>query len=236
MQYRYEQIADSIEQSIKTGDWSVGDKLPGEVEFCKKYNVGRSTIREALNVLKQKGIIVKKNGVGTFVGEGRGELNNPLLELKSIGQMIKNGGYIVGSTIHSVEHVIPNDILATKLNLLPDEKVVIVARERSAHQYSVAFAYNVFPEKIVGDLFDEGVLNGIFDTLKEKCKIEISYALSDIKGIDLKNEWDQKASEVLRGPIILMEQLHYDNKDQPIFYSYDYLRTDLVNLNLRRDR
>ena len=71
MQYRYEQIAEILEKKIQNGEWQIDQKIPGELELAKEYHVGRSTIRETLNILQQKGIIDKRHGSGTYVKENK---------------------------------------------------------------------------------------------------------------------------------------------------------------------
>ena len=71
MQYRYEQIAEILERKIQDGEWQIGQKIPGELELAKEYHVGRSTVRETLNILQQKGIIDKRHGSGTYVKENK---------------------------------------------------------------------------------------------------------------------------------------------------------------------
>lgn len=60
-------VRESLEEIIKGGFWKPGDKLPTEAELCAKYNVGRSTVREALNMLKAQEMLYTVPGQGTFV-------------------------------------------------------------------------------------------------------------------------------------------------------------------------
>ncbi len=48
--------------------------------------------------------------------------------------------------------------------------------------------------------------------------------------------YDAAARELLGDQIILMKQVHYDGKQNPIFYSLDYFRTDIITLKIRRER
>ena len=119
--------------------------------------------------------------------------------------------------------------------LTKKEKVVIVNRERTADGQPVVFSYNVFPEKYVGNIFDDGLHGSIFQILKEICNIEIDHALTNIKGINKANQWDSEAMVFLNGPMILLEQLHVDKEGKAVLFSFDYIRTDLVELHVRRE-
>ncbi len=62
----YIQLADKIRQEIREGKINPGEKLMSENEMVKYYQIGRLTIREALSVLVNEGLLVKHHGKGTF--------------------------------------------------------------------------------------------------------------------------------------------------------------------------
>jgi GntR family transcriptional regulator, transcriptional repressor for pyruvate dehydrogenase complex len=62
-----EQIRLRIEEMITSGQLQVGDGLPSEIEMARQFDVHRSTIREALRVLAQRGLIEMKVGSGSYV-------------------------------------------------------------------------------------------------------------------------------------------------------------------------
>ena len=154
---RYEELAKCLEEKIDRGEWEVGDKLPGEIELARMYGVGRSTVRETLNLLQEKGMIVKKNGSGSYVKARSMALDNPLLRLNSIGEMIRTAGYVPSSIWYRLRHLTADEEMAARLDLEPGERVVVMMRGREADRIPVAFSCNVFPEKYVGDHFDAGV-------------------------------------------------------------------------------
>ncbi len=65
-----EQVAQQILRTISAGRWKVGDKLPSESELCRGFQVGRSTLREALKSLAFAGVLRTRTGEGTYVAEG----------------------------------------------------------------------------------------------------------------------------------------------------------------------
>ena len=62
-----EQIAESVQEMIVTGEFKVGDRLPTVRDMTILFNVNASTIREALKFLQQRGLIESKVGSGTFI-------------------------------------------------------------------------------------------------------------------------------------------------------------------------
>ena len=65
----YQQLINEIKESIQSGELKAGDRLMTEGEFSKAYDVSRITVRKAIEVLVEEGILIKKQGIGTFVAE-----------------------------------------------------------------------------------------------------------------------------------------------------------------------
>ena len=63
----YVPIYDRLYTDIMDGVYESGTKLPGEATLAAKYNVSRNTLRQALTVLVEDGLVAKMQGKGTFV-------------------------------------------------------------------------------------------------------------------------------------------------------------------------
>lgn len=64
---RYRQLADVLIGDISRGRLKVGETIPGELELVARFKVSRHTVREALRVLDDLGLIDRQQGVGTVV-------------------------------------------------------------------------------------------------------------------------------------------------------------------------
>lgn len=71
-------IADKIIDLIESKELLPGERLPSEQELMKELNVGRGTIREAIKSLVSRNIVEIRRGVGTFVAEKTGVVEDPL--------------------------------------------------------------------------------------------------------------------------------------------------------------
>ncbi|TDG00597.1 FadR/GntR family transcriptional regulator [Paenibacillus piri] len=63
----YEVIADRIKEQIVSGALKPGEKLPSTKELAERFQVGRSTLREALSALKAMGLVEIHQGEGSYV-------------------------------------------------------------------------------------------------------------------------------------------------------------------------
>ena len=230
-----ETLAEKFHENIESGIWKPGEKIPGEIELAQQYGVGRSTVREALHILQEQKMIQKRNGVGTFVTSVHPIIDNPLLRLDSVGKMIAAAGCEAKSVEYKVMHEAANDEIADILQIGAGEAIVVLNRGRVADDRPVAFSYNFMPQKYVGKAFDSGKAESIFGTLKDECGVTVDYALTEICGVSQQQPKDAAAIQFLQSPVVLLKQLHFDRENRPVVYSYDYLNTELIKLNLRRD-
>jgi GntR family transcriptional regulator len=63
----YKHVKDQIIEALRTGEWRPGDILPSESRLAERYDVGISTIRAAVSELAAAGVLVRRQGKGTFV-------------------------------------------------------------------------------------------------------------------------------------------------------------------------
>ena len=64
---RYARIQRILEERLNDGTYPVGSLIPPEIELAVEFNSSRTTIREALRYLRERGYVERKQGVGTRV-------------------------------------------------------------------------------------------------------------------------------------------------------------------------
>ncbi|MGD6744588.1 MULTISPECIES: winged helix-turn-helix domain-containing protein [unclassified Streptomyces] len=65
--YHYVQLANIIERRIREGTYAPGTRLPGEMTMAHDFGAGTITVRRALSILRDKGLVVTVHARGTFV-------------------------------------------------------------------------------------------------------------------------------------------------------------------------
>jgi GntR family transcriptional regulator len=68
--FAYMQVANSIAVRIEAGE--ITHKLPAERDLATEYGVAYQTVRHAMKVLRERGLIITRQGRGTFVARDRG--------------------------------------------------------------------------------------------------------------------------------------------------------------------
>ncbi len=62
-----QQIAENLENMIIGQELQVGDRLPGENDLANKFGASRNVVREAMTMLRERGLIEVRNGSGSYV-------------------------------------------------------------------------------------------------------------------------------------------------------------------------
>jgi DNA-binding FadR family transcriptional regulator len=65
-------VVGKLQQQLSLGEYQTGEKLPSEPELMEQFGVGRSTIREAIRILANTGLVSVRQGSGTYVERQKG--------------------------------------------------------------------------------------------------------------------------------------------------------------------
>ena len=102
---KYKQLADTIEQRIQNGTYTVGNTIPSELQLQKEFQMSRHTVRQAIALLVQEGYLRSEKGSGTFVlRKTRANVGNDLIPTKKIGVVMTYlSDYIFPEIIRGIE-------------------------------------------------------------------------------------------------------------------------------------
>jgi GntR family transcriptional repressor for pyruvate dehydrogenase complex len=139
-----EQVAKQVAARISAGDWQPGEKLPSEAELCKAFNVGRSSLREALTSLAFIGLIRVRAGGGSYVAEQPSAyytsswLNNGLLTSAEVLGKFVETRLILETELAGLcaQRVIPDELNEMEILLEKMKEAVNKAEEFSTHDLS----------------------------------------------------------------------------------------------------
>lgn len=232
-QMLYLKVKQQLEDMIKEGTFKSGDKLPSEPLLAKEFQVSRSTLREAIKLLQRQGILTSKNGNGTYVNKNTVVINSSMNILQSTENMIRNSGFNVLQADMKTYEIHMEDEWKDKLKC--DEEAVIIERIRKNEEKDLAYTFNIIPKSIANDVFNDGITGSLLTLLRTKLGIKLSYSISEICIPDITEAFMEKAIKKIGNKTILLKQLHFDENDKPIFYSYDYMNNEHIKFFVKRD-
>lgn len=229
----YLQVIDKIKMDIETGTYEAGERLPSEFELSKQLGISRATLREALRILEDEGIITRRHGVGTFVCS-KPLFTSGIEELFSVTEMIKRGNQKPGTIFLSsnINPATSDDFEKFQLDEFDD--LIVVERVRTADEEPVVYCLDKIPKLYLPN-YTSREDQSIFDRL-EKEGTTISYAITQIEPIG----YHENVSDILNcdpeTSLLVLKQMHYDDRERPILYSINYFRSDKFKFHVLRKR
>ena len=150
----YSQLVGIVKRNISAGTLSAGELLPSEAELCKTFDISRSTVRQAIGALESDGLVVRKQGRGTFVAEPK--MRRKTETVYSFTSEISSMGLTPSSTLIEFEVVDPTPDIVKVLELSsPDTKVYRFIRIREVDGEPLILETSFYPQYIYPKLTRE---------------------------------------------------------------------------------
>ncbi|SDS50193.1 transcriptional regulator, GntR family [Jiangella sp. DSM 45060] len=179
MRPAYQRVADSLRADIEAGRWQPSTKLPSEHTLAQTFEVSRTTIRQALDVLESANVIRRQQGKGTFVA-AQG-VSHVLGDLKSFTDTLRELGKQPG--IRDVSVAIDDDPPADAATFLRGSRIWCVERVRTADGRAFCRMQSWLPDALAAGIAEDELLAR-----------QSLYALL----ADLADERPAEATEVIR--------------------------------------
>ncbi len=197
--------------------------LPSEAELSQRFEVSRATIREALSQLEQRGVVMRRHGVGTFVAPTLPRLDAGLEELESLETLARRIGMETRmNDLHIEERrAIPTE--SNALQISPDVSVLSVSRVIIADKRPVAYLIDVVPTLILQQKdLDRAFRGSVLDLFIRRRDLHLSYSRTDIL-IELADQSIARKLRLKRGePLHKLEAQLYTRDGRVIDYSQSY--------------
>ncbi|WLR59343.1 trehalose operon repressor [Guptibacillus hwajinpoensis] len=178
-QTKYQQIYNDLSLNIQNGTYQPNTKLPSEHELAEAYGTSRETIRKALNLLSQNGLIQKIKARGSVVLDlNRYEFPvSGLVSFKEISQKMNRSSRTI---VHDLEKKLPSKWVSEQLELNDNAKVWHVVRAREIDGEKIILDRDYFPVEFVPELTKTICENSIYDYLENDLGLIVSYAKKEI--------------------------------------------------------
>lgn len=226
---KYVKIYDALYLKIINGEFQPGSQLPNEPELAKMMGVSRMTLRQALSLLKEDGLIDNARGKGTFIID---EKSNISFEQPFSGHPVFNWCSMVPTKTELEFRIEPPSESITRS--LQQKTPVVVITDRWYKNEDRVFAYSLsfLPIETITkydiDLKDSiGFLNFIQKTLYEKSES----TRINIRFSGAGNFTAQKYTLSEKGHFLMIQETLLDEKKIPLIVTKHYIPVDTTNIN-----
>ncbi|WP_305852440.1 GntR family transcriptional regulator [Halobacillus salinarum] len=226
----YLQLKELFIERIHNGDWAPDQLIPTEQELMKEFDVSRTTIRQAVSILVQEGLVEKKQGRGTIVKPRK--LSGNLTQLKGFAEEVLERGQTPRSKLIRAEF--KSNLFHEKamLEVKDDEPILLVERIRLADETPVALERTCWPKDIGDILIKYDLDEARYYELLENYKVYLNRANEKISAINATID-EADALGIRAGEALLeMTRLSFGVNDRPIEYTKTKYRNDQYHYNI----
>jgi DNA-binding GntR family transcriptional regulator len=159
----YFQVAGRLEQLIESGQMPVGGRLENEVELAERLGVSRPTIRRAIQYLVERGLLVRKRGIGTQIVHPK--VRRPV-ELSSLYDDLAKSSQNPRTRVRVLEVKPAPDHVAEALGVPEGTEVTWIERLRFAAGEPLALMRNAVPVDVLRLRRDDLEERGLYELLR----------------------------------------------------------------------
>lgn len=160
----YHQLASAIEQAITDGTLAPGSSLENEIALASRLGISRPTARQALKSLVDRGLLVRRRGVGTQVAPTQ---IHRRVGLTSLYDDLASSGQQPATRLLAWERVEAAADVAEELEIEPGSPVVRIQRLRLAGEEPIAVLTNYLPESLAPPA-EELEQTGLYECLRSR--------------------------------------------------------------------
>lgn len=231
----YEQIYQILFEKIKREEIGNGDLFPSERDLAEKFSVSRMTVRQALNTLKQKGLIYHERGIGAFVSKRKLDVHTRNLvgfteEMMELG--LKPSSKLLLAQIEKSD-----EITAQELGIEKGEQVFHLQRLRLADGSPMAFENAYLPAVRYPNLSDfELDKNSLYDVLKNEYGVRMSHAEEILEAVIFDKEMAKVLSVKPNSPALLVHRIVFSDSNLPVESVKTFYRADRYRATFKLEK
>ena len=224
------QLKDIIEKQVAEGNFS--DQIPSERQFMQEYNISRSTVREAINVLVRQGILEKRHGKGTFV------LLKPIHDwlgnLSSTTETIRNIGMKPGAKLITHYKTIPSTYIQEKTGFT---EAYFIKRVRYADDIAIGVERHYYPISIGEELIKYDLDNAtLYDLVQNELGIQFAEAGQKISSGKMLQEDMVYLDVPANKNVLIAERIIKDQAGTVLEMEEAFYRSDMYSFKINLSR
>lgn len=219
----YFQVSSRLETAIRNGRIPAGARLENEIAIGERLGLSRPTVRRAIQELVDKGLLVRRRGIGTQVVQSA--VSRPV-ELTSLYEDLRSTHHEPGTRVllHAVEPARAE--LAERLGVPEGSEILHLRRLRSTDGSPVAILENYLPGSFTDLSEDQLTESGLYQLLRAR-GVAIRIANQSI-GARRATPEEAELLDIQRGgPLLSMERVAFDDSGRVVEYGHHCYRPDL---------
>ena len=230
-----EEVRRTLAELIGSGQLCPGQRLGAERALAAELGVSRATLRQALAVLEEGGVVrrVPGRGGGTFVAKGK--IERDLSRIVGVPGLLRSQGVVAGTRVLSARLAEADEDAAQALGARPGELVVDLVRIRLADGSPFSLEHAKLPARRFPGLLELPLGGSVYELLEEHFGTKPTGATERIEVV-LASSDEAAILDIEPGaPLMAITRTTTDAGGEPIEFSRDLFRADRTRIVVRTD-
>lgn len=224
------QLKDIIEKQV--AERNLSDQIPSERQFMQEYNISRSTVREAINLLVRQGILEKRHGKGTFVSLK--PIHEWLGNLSSTTETIRNIGMKPGAKLITHYKTIPSTYIQERTGFT---EAYFIKRVRYADDIAIGVERHYYPIAIGEELIKYDLDNAtLYDLVENELGIQFAEADQTISSGQMLQEDMVYLDVPANTNVLIAERIIKDQAGTVLEMEEAFYRSDMYSFKINLSR
>lgn len=218
----YFQLSQELERAIGSGELKPGDRIETEVEIAERLGLSRPTVRQAIQDLVNKGLLVRRRGVGTQVVHTQLRRS---VELTSLYDDLQSANKQPSTKVLSLSTIKADSQVAEGLSVPEGSEIIAIKRLRSVRNQPLAIMQNWLPAELLNIDAKELESTGLYEIFRRQ-GVQLRVANQRI-GARAATAAEARLLDVkTNAPLLTMERTSFDESGRAVEYSSHLYRAD----------
>src|SRR6516165_7506546 len=228
-----EEVRRALAERIGSGQLHPGQRLGAERALAAELGVSRATLRQALAVLEEGGLVrrVPGRGGGTFVSKGK--IERDLSRVVGVPALLRSQGVVAGTRVLSARLAPCDETAARALRLHPGELVIDLVRIRLADGSPFSVEHLMLPADRFPGLLEMPLGGSVYELLEERYATRPKEAVERIEVVAASPDEAMVLDVAAGAPLLSITRTTTDAGDEPIEFSHDLFRADRTRIVVR---
>ncbi|MFN2144775.1 MAG: GntR family transcriptional regulator [Anaerolineales bacterium] len=217
------------------GQTESGQRLPSEPKLARKFGVSRASLREAMRTFETRGLLQRKQGVGTFVIHPESVFETGLENLNSLETIAAQLGLEVSMGKMEISRQIVDQELAEILELPEGQEILTVSRVILAQNRPVAYLEDNLPIDVITESeVRQNFTGSVLDMLIRRDDIPLASSNCQISAIGATSTIASALDIQRHDPLLVFSSLLYSTRGRIIDSSFSYFLPGYFHFHIVR--
>lgn len=227
----YHQVADTLRRRIGNGDYPIGGLLPSSTELEKSFKVSNITVRKAMALLVQEGLVQGRRGIGTVVTGQPDDKRVPIRLTGGFQEWLQSADahdFDIEQQVLEIEETEAPRRVYRSLNRLPAHPLWRMRRVRRRNGEAISLHINYGAPEIMHPLTAERLQEerSFVASYQRYCRPRIARLEQTVEAIVADVDLARLLDTGFNAPLLFQENIYLGADDEPLAVSHLYFRAD----------